>query len=253
MTTVTTERRRDRRRRERDLRKRQPAPTRSRWTGLPALSAIAVVGGAIVIALAILVAGRPGAASPPASVAPVVAGFFRDLPTEGFTIGQADAPVTIDLYEDFQCPACKRWGDTVFPILAANELTNGQARIVFHDFAFLGPESFHAARAGHAAANQGKFWEMWAAIYASQGPENSGALGPTRLAEIARSIGLDVDRFTEDMSLGAAGPAVDASNEQARQLGVNSTPSVAINGELVVGGGYDEISAAIAAAANATD
>jgi protein-disulfide isomerase len=250
MTTATTDRRaRNRRRRERDLQKRRPAPRASRWTSLPVISGMALVAGAAIIALAVLVSARPAAPAAPASLAPPVAGMFSGLATDGFALGQADAPVTIDLYEDFQCPACKRWGETVFPTLAANELRDGQARIVFHDFAFLGPESLIAARAGHAAANQGRFWDMWAAIYAAQGAENSGALNEARLIELARSLGLDMDRFSADITLAASGSAIDASIAQAHDLGVNSTPTVAINGRLLVGAGYDEISAAIADAA----
>jgi protein-disulfide isomerase len=250
MTSATTDRRaRNRRRRERDLERRRPAARPSRWTSLPAISAIALIAGAAVIGLALFVAGRPGAASPPGSLPPAVAGTFSDLPTDGFAIGRADAPVTIDLYEDFQCPACKRWGETVFPSLVANELADGRARVVFHDFAFIGPESMTAARAGHAAANQGRFWDMWATIYASQGPENSGALTASRLVEMARGLGLDVEQFTADMSLAAAGSAVDASIAHAQEIGVNSTPTVAVGGRLLVGAGYDEIAAAVADAA----
>ena len=164
-------------------------------------------------------------------------------------LGQADAPVTIDLYEDFQCPACRHWGEVVFPSLASNELADGTARIVFHDFAFIGPESFAAARAGHAAANQNRFWDLWSTLYANQGPENGGTLTTTRLVEMARGLGLDVDRFTADMALGAAGPAVDASNAAAHELGVNSTPTVVIDGRLLVGASYEEIAAAVADAA----
>ena len=214
------------------------------------ISAIAVLAGAAIIALAVFVAGRPGAPSAPGSLPPAIAGTFSDLPTDGFALGRADAPVTIDLYEDFQCPACKRWGEAVFPTLAANELADGRARIVFHDFAFIGPESLTAARAGHAAERQGRFWDMWAVIYAGQGAENSGALSQSRLVDMARNLGLDVERFTADMSVASAGPAVDASIARARELGVNSTPTVVVNGRLLVGAGYDEIAAAVADAAS---
>lgn len=213
------------------------------------ISGIALVAGAGIIAVAMLVAARPGPTSVPASLAPPVAGMFAGVATNGFALGRADAPVTIDLYEDFQCPACKRWGETVFPELAANELKQGQARIVFHDFAFLGPESLIAARAGHAAANQGRFWDLWAAIYAAQGPENSGALNQAKLVELARGLGLDIDQFTADMAVAAAGPAVDASIARAHELGVNSTPTIIVDGRLLVGAGYEDIAAAVANAA----
>ena len=51
--------------------------------------------------------------------------------------------------------------------------------------------------------------------------------------------------ITADMALGAAGPAVDASNAAAHELGVNSTPTVAIDGRLLVGASYEEIAAAV--------
>jgi protein-disulfide isomerase len=179
-----------------------------------------------------------------------VEGTFSGLPTDGFTLGRADAQVTIDLYEDFQCPACRRWGETTFRSLLDNELRSGSAKLVFHDFAFIGPESLTAARAGQAAARQGRFWDMWATIYANQGPENSGALGASRLTEMARGLGLDVNRFTTDIAIGVSGPAVDASNAAARELGVNSTPTIAVNGRLMIGATYDEIAAAVADAAS---
>ena len=187
--------------------------------------------------------------SPVAPIGSTGAGTFAGLPTDGFALGRADAPVTIDLYEDFQCPACRRWGETVFPSLAANELASGRARLVFHDFAFIGPESLSAARAGHAAARQDRFWDMWAAIYANQGAENSGALTPSRLTEIARGLGLDVERFTADLQLSATGPAVDASNAAAHRLGVNSTPTIVIGERILVGASHADIAAAIADAA----
>ena len=250
MTTTTTgNRARNRRRRERELRRRQPQPAARRWLTLPVISAMAVAGGALLIVLALAngLGGRPAPSL--VAPAPAVSGTFSGLPTDGFALGQADAPVTIDLYEDFQCPACRRWGEVVFPQLVENELANGTARLVFHDFAFLGPESFDAARAGHAAAEQGRFWNLWATIYASQGPENSGALEPPRLVEMAGRLGLDVERFTADMAPAAAASAVEASNTDARELGVNSTPTVVVEGRLLPGAGYDEIAAAIADAA----
>jgi protein-disulfide isomerase len=172
----------------------------------------------------------------------------RGLPHAGYTLGRADAPVTIELFEDFQCPACKRWGESVLPELAANELATGSARIVFRDFAFLGPESFEAARAGFAAAQQDRFWQFWATVYANQGLENSGALSRDRLLAMAAGLGLDEERFTTDLDSVAAGDAVAAANRVAAQAGINSTPTVVIDGTPLVAATYPEIRAAIEAA-----
>ena len=238
-----------RRQQERVARHGAAKPATNRMPSLGMISSLALLAGAVVIAAAVILGESTAPAKPAASIAPPVAGKFAGLPTDGFALGRADAPVTIDLYEDFQCPACQRWGQVVFPTLAANELAAGKARLVYHDFAFIGPESFVAARAGHAAALQGRFWDMWSAIYASQGRENSGALASDRLVEIARGLGLDMDRFVADMADSVTGPAVTAANAAARNLGVDSTPTLVVDGRVLVGASYQDLSAAIANAA----
>ncbi len=222
-------------------------PPRRRPPTLVALSAVALGGGVLLIVLAMLL--RPG---PPAATAgSPVSSAVADLPTDGYTLGRADAPVTVHLYEDFQCPACRHWGATVFPSLAANELANGRAKLVFHDFPFIGPESFIAAGAGQAAARQDRFWDLWATIYANQGPENSGALSKERLVGMARATnGLDVDRFVADMDRAEVGPAIAASVADAARVGVDSTPTLVIGGRLLVGASYADVAGAIADAAD---
>jgi protein-disulfide isomerase len=222
-------------------------PPRRRPSTLVALSAVALGGGVLLIALAMLLRPAPPSATSVSPVAPAVA----DLPTDGYTLGRADAPVTVHLYEDFQCPACRHWGTAVFPSLAANELASGRAKLVFHDFPFIGPESFTAAAAGQAAARQDGFWDLWATIYANQGPENSGALSKERLVAMARTTkGLDVDRFVADMDRAEVGPAISASVADAARAGVDSTPTLVIDGRLLVGASYADLASAIADAAH---
>lgn len=225
-------------------RHRRPA----RRLGLGLLSGLGLAGGLAVVALAIVLGSRP---TPPAvgqsmvTVARVPAGLISD----GFTLGQADAPVTIDLYEDFQCPACEAWGREVFPSLVSNELAAGTVRIVLHDMAFLGPESTDAGRAAYAAAQQGRLWDMWATLYANQGRENSGAFSRERLIAMADQLGLDLTRFEGDMESSAARVAIESSRADAGRAGVTSTPTLVIDGQAFVGlQPYSDIAAAISAA-----
>src|SRR4051794_2787614 len=80
--------------------------------GLGAISLFAVLIGLAVVAFAMLTGSRPGP-TPGAEVA--VARLPGSVTGEGMSLGHADAPVTIELYEDFQCPACRLWRETVFP------------------------------------------------------------------------------------------------------------------------------------------
>jgi protein-disulfide isomerase len=213
------------------------------------LTIVGLVSGILVVALAIVLGRAPVEASAePALVA--VAQVPAGLTSAGLVLGRPDAPVTIDLYEDFQCPACATWGRTVFPSLAANELGAGTVRIVFHDMAFLGPDSILAGRAAFAAARQDRFWDMWATLYANQGRENSGAFSRDRLIAMADRLGLDRVRFEADLDSAGAGAAIDGSRSDATQAGVTSTPTLLVDGQALVGlHPYTDLAAAIAAAA----
>jgi protein-disulfide isomerase len=254
MTTASQRRARNRRRPDPVLpRRRSQEPVersrRSRLVGLPLISAVAAIGGVLLIAVAVVTGGRAQPEEGPASQGAPVAGLFAGLPTSGYVLGKADAPVTIDLYEDFQCPACRRWGENVFPSLARGELASGRARLVFHNFPFIGPESMIAARAAHAAAKQGQFWDLWSALYGNQGPENAGTITAAKLTDLAGSLEMDTARFAADMASSGAAMAVDASVADARRLNVDSTPTLIVGGRPLLGASYADLSAAIADAA----
>ena len=217
-----------------------------RRIGIGLVSVIALAAGLVLVAAILVLGGqsKPVGASVVKAVAPA------GIPTSGRVLGNAAAPVTIDLYEDFQCPACEQWGQNVFPSLVRNEVSAGTVRIVFHGFAFIGPESSDASRAVWAAEQQGKFWDMWATLYANQGlHENGGAFARARLLAMADVLGLDPVRFVADLDSAAATSFVTDGVAEATRAGVNSTPTLIINGKPFGGAGYADVSLAVAAAA----
>jgi protein-disulfide isomerase len=227
---------------------RDRAATRPRRPsfGLVQVTIVAIVAGlALVAALVVL---SPKA---PAPEGEVLRGFApTGLPAAGMVLGRADAPVRVEVYEDFQCPVCKRWGDDVFPSLVRNELTAGTASLTYRGYAFIGPDSLVAARAAWAADRQGKFWDMWSTLYANQGlHENVGAFTTERVTAMADLLGLDHARFVADLASAEASAAVSASSSAAQAAGITGTPTVVVNGTPVTGSGYAAVSAAIAAAA----
>jgi protein-disulfide isomerase len=224
---------------------RRATGSTGRRVGLGTLTIIGLVGGLIAIALAVVLGGQGKAPASSVAIVRAPAG----VPGHGFTLGRPDAAVTIDLFEDFQCPACESWGRGVFPRLVQNELADGTVRIVFHNLAFIGPESVAAAHAGYAAQQQGRFWDMWSTLYANQGRENGGAFSRTRLVDMGNGLGLDVARFEADMGSAGAQAALAASIAEADAARVSSTPTLVIAGEAHTGVvPYPEIAAAIAAA-----
>jgi protein-disulfide isomerase len=219
-------------------------------SGLGTTSAIAVAAGAAVIAIAIVLGGGPR----PAATAPddvTAVRLPQGLVFSGMVLGRPEAKVAIDLYEDFQCPACRMWSESVFPSLLSHEIADGTARVIFHDVAFLGKESLDAGRAAFAAGEQGRFWDMWMTLYANQGPrENGGTFDRARLLAMADRLDFDPVRFSADMDSPAADASLDASIAASRTAGVTSTPTLVIDGRLHQGvGTYPELAALIAASA----
>ena len=208
---------------------------------------IGALAAGLVIVVAVLLLNGPKAAPVNVLKAAAPAG----IPTAGLVLGTAAAPVTIDLYEDFQCPACLQWGESVFPSLVRNELAAGSVKVAFHSFAFIGQESKDAARAAYAANQQGRFWDMWATLYANQGlHENGGSFARARLDAMAAALGLDAQRFAADMDSAAATAFVSDGAAAARAAGVDSTPTLVINGTPFKGSGYAALTSVLAEAAH---
>jgi protein-disulfide isomerase len=238
--------RKERRAAERSARKRGGTTSSG---GGSKLSVPLIAGGAIVIAvLAVLVlvfAGGSGddGSTVTAANAPPPADHLQD----GRSLGDPEAPVKIDVYEDPRCPSCGVFTEMIEPLLIAGPVTRGEVFLTYKDMAFLGPESFDAAAAMRAAEDlDGKFWEYHDVVFHNQ----DGAITSSRLADMAELVGIDRDDFLAALDDPKHLNAVEEETAAARELGVNSTPTLVVNGELNPGvPQWEELSAQIADAA----
>jgi len=173
---------------------------------------------------------------------------------EGRQLGDPNAPVLVELFEDFQCPGCRQFSQSTQPQLIDAYVETGQARIVFRVYPFIGPESIQAANASLCAQEQGRFWDYHDILFANQRGENLGAFSDRRLTAFAEALGLEMGAFEScfDENRHEAEIAQDQAAGQA--VGVTSTPTIAVDGQLVSGANpgliptFVEISAAIEAA-----
>ncbi len=150
-------------------------------------------------------------------------------------MGDPGAPVTIDIWSDFQCPACGRLARELEPRLIADHVIPGTVRIVYHDMAFLGDESVLAAIGSRYAAEQDAFWPYHDLLFANQDGENQGAFRVERLVAIAEAAGLDPVGFERSLADSAARAAVIKETQAGAAAGVSSTPTLFINGTPYVG------------------
>ncbi|HEX6247927.1 MAG TPA: DsbA family protein, partial [Nocardioidaceae bacterium] len=162
------------------------------------------------------------------------AALVRRDQKDSAALGDVDAPVVMINYSEFQCPFCGKFARDTKPELQ-KYVDDGTLRIEWRDFPYLGHESITSAKAAWAAGEQGMFWEYHDAMFEDQQPPNSGKLTDEYLVDKAEQIGLDVDRFREDMTSKAAADKVKADFDEGQEIGVTGTPAFLVNGRPIMG------------------
>lgn len=212
--------------------------------------AIWLIGGAAVVVVVLVVvlvwANRP---------TPVSAEAYADFPAGWVStrsLGNPDAPVVIQAWEDFRCPACAQWTRAIEPQLIEEYITpegeqGGQVRLEYHYFPLSshGDTAFQSAQAAECAGDQNAFWPYHDRLFSAT---DGGAAAFTidRLLLYAEELGLNTTTFSQCLVGQQYLRQVQQSANDAIAQGLNSTPSILINGQLIDSPfDYDVISAEI--------
>ena len=149
--------------------------------------------------------------------------------------GPADAPVKIEEYLDYQCPACGSYNRNYEAGVIEAFANTGKVRYEVHSMSFIGQESVDAAQAALCSADQNKFWQMHNSIFNNQVGENQGAFTKDRLKSIAAAAGLDTNAFNTCLDSGKYNDKVSQERTDGENRGVNQTPTFFVNGKMYVG------------------
>ncbi len=152
--------------------------------------------------------------------------------------GAFNAPVTIFEFSDFQCPYCAKAQPMLREVLKAYP---DKVKLVYKNY----PLAFHkqarnAAKAAHAAGEQGKYWEMHDKIF-----EKYNKLTEESFTEFAKQMGLDMNKFSADYSSGKYDKQIQEDMNIAEKVGVRGTPTFFINGKLQQRRSFNDFKAAI--------
>ena len=175
---------------------------------------------------------------------------------DGTAMGNPNAPVIIDVFEDFQCPSCRIYSEEVETLITETYVITGQVYYVFHQYPFLDSvsakkESQQAANASMCAAEQDLFWEYHDMLFANWSGENAGAFNDKRLIAFAEAIGMDLDSFSNCFEENRYQNDIQADFDLGNEMGVSSTPTVFVNGLQITPGfipGFDDVRQAVEAA-----
>ena len=215
-----------------------------RWSHL---SPIDVNPGAdgILTALESLRRGRRVAINPPAN--PTAQGPTLTVPVSArdHTLGRPDAPVVLVEYGDYQCPHCR----AAAPVIDTLRQERGETLLfAYRHFPLmrLHPRAKAAAEAAEAAGAAGKFWEMHQSLF-----DHQKELDLEHLVGLAVALGLDGEKFRQELSAGVHAARVREDLASGVRSGVNGTPTLFINGRRHNGvPSYNAIKAALDEAAH---
>lgn len=189
-------------------------------------------------------ANNPAQNSPPKANAAL---DMKTLADDDPFKGDANAPVTIVEWSDFQCPFCSRFYKDTLSQIEEKYVKTGKVKLVYRDF----PLSFHpfaqkAAEAAECANEHGKFWEMHDKIF-----DNQATLSIENLKTWAGVIGLDTGSFNDCLDSGKMAGEVQKDLNDGTSAGIRGTPGFIINGVSISGAQpYANFEAAIEAALN---
>ncbi len=188
-----------------------------------------VIGMVLLVVLAGVGASLFSSHSSKSSAKPIAAVAANGY---GLTFNPS-AKVKVDFWEDFQCPNCRNFEGVNGSYI--NSLVNsGKINAVFHSWAFIGPESTLASNAAACASDAGKFLEYHTALYANQSStENSGLWNNQVLIILGKSVGITSKDFEKCVTSGKYVGWTSNIETDARKQGVNSTPTVFVNGKLM--------------------
>lgn len=147
--------------------------------------------------------------------------------------GPAEASIEIVEYGDYQCPHC----GAAYPVIKEiQEKFGDQIRFVYRNFPLSESHEFAmpAAVASEAATLQDKFWQMHDIIF-----ENQSSLSNEGLFQMASEVGLDIEKFKEDIQKPELEQKVESDFESGIRSGVNGTPSFFVNGTKFDGDAQD--------------
>ena len=156
----------------------------------------------------------------------------------GTSMGDPNAKVVIDIFEDFQCSACRIYTSDIEPQVISEIAETGKAYYVFHQYPFEDDgspdlkESDNSALASECGAEQNRFWDYKNLLFANQ-TQVEGQFNDIRLEAFAKSLNLDMEKFNVCYQEKRYQNKLEEGLSLGEQMGVQGTPSIFVNGEKI--------------------
>jgi protein-disulfide isomerase len=216
---------------------------------------IIIISAVVVIGLAILgfiiVPSVRTAMNPGGDFVKITPAAYN-VAMQGTTVGDPNAKVKIEVFEDYQCSACKAYTENIEPDVIKQLVEPGTVYYVLYQLPFeddnsAEKDSDRAANAAECAAEQNRFWDYKTMLFANQ-THMAGQFSDERLHAFAKALKLDLTQFDACYAENRYLSKIQQDTALGTQMGVTGTPSVFVNGKLISPGKVptvDEINQAV--------
>jgi protein-disulfide isomerase len=171
---------------------------------------------------------------------PVVTITPRVLNTkvDGVHLGDPNAPVKVDAYEDFRCSACLYYVQNVEPQIIQNYVETGKVYYTARNYIVIDhgdgtDASYRSANAALCASEQNRFWDYHTTLFANQITEDASLFTDARLITMAENLKLDMTAFNQCFSAKKYASIIENDIAQGQTLKITGTPSIFVDGTLV--------------------
>jgi protein-disulfide isomerase len=209
---------------------------------------VLVVLGALLITFALILpslntaraaasATQTAANATPVPVKTITPRVFTTT-VNGQHLGDPNAPVKVDAYEDYRCSACLFYTQNIEPAVIQNYVETGKVYYTYHFFIVIDGNdgtdaSYRSANAALCASEQGHFWDFHDTLYANQITESASLFTDARLITMAENLKLNMPQFNQCYQAKKYASIIQDDTTQGGKLNITGTPSVFVNGTLV--------------------
>jgi protein-disulfide isomerase len=200
-----------------------------------------VVLGALLVTFALIMpsinTARNAANAQKTPVITVTPRTFN-MKVDGVHLGDPNAPVKLDVYEDFRCSACLYYSQNIAPQIFKDYVEPGKVYYTYHFYIIIDGNdgtdaSYRSANAALCANEQSRFWDYHDTLYANQVTEDASLFTDARLTKMAENVKLDMTAFNNCYQAKKYASTIQTDVAQGRSLNLTGTPSVLVNGKLI--------------------
>ncbi|MFB5662212.1 DsbA family protein [Alteribacillus sp. HJP-4] len=193
---------------------------------------VGITLGITVLLVALVIVGNMDSESNESTVE-------NHVPIDGQPVlGESEAPVKVVEFGDYKCPACKEWGESIFPQLTDEYVDTEKVAFSYVNVLFHGEESELAALAAESVYQQDPdgYWEFHKALFDEQpsGDHDSEWVTEEKILEVAEDVpNVDTDKLASDIENGAAMNEVNKDTELVNEFDIQLTPTIIVNDTVI--------------------